>query len=155
MKLTKSQCIEIAQALYSINRHAKTALDKKPLYQAKKETLEKLIDSGYAKKIGLHFSENPSNSKQHSTTLVEFHGYLFHLPVTPEDKQLPHLGKLDFSYANPSTYMNLTTAKRIIAKYVHVYFQSSQTGKKPRFQSLTSTPSPSEYRRSQKNPYKK
>lgn len=155
MKLTDSQCSEIAQALYSINRHAKTALDKKPLYQLKKETLENLIRSGYAQKMGLHFSENPTKSKQHSTTLVEFNNYLFHLPVAPQDKNLPHLGKLDFSYTNPSTHMNLTSAKEIIAKHMNIRIPTVKTNVKPRFQSLTSTPSPSEYRRMQKNPYKK
>lgn len=155
MKLTTEQRKEIAQALYSINRHAKTALNKQPLYQLKKETLEKLIRFGYAKKIGLHFSENPQKSKQHSTTLVEVQDYLFHLPASPEDKELPHLGKLDFTYTNPSTPMNLTVAKEVLAKYLKLHMPAAEKREKPRYQSLQSTPSPSEYRRSQKNPHKK
>lgn len=155
MKLSDSQCKEIAQALYSINRHVKTALNKKPLYQLKKEALEKLIHFGYAKKIGLHFSENPKKSKQHSITLVEVQDYLFHLPVSPKDKELPHLGKLDFTYTNPSTHMNLTAAKEVIAKYMHLQVPITESKVKPRYQSLLSTPSPSEYRRLQRNPHKK
>ncbi|WP_342525969.1 YkyB family protein [Chryseomicrobium sp. FSL W7-1435] len=157
MTISKQKQTQLAQALYTVNRHVKTAQDKKPLYQLKKDTLIKLIELGYAKKTGLHFSENPTRSKQHSTTLVEFDSYLFHLPSSPEDKKLPHLGKLDFDYSNPASKMSLQHAKKELESFLGLQVVSPQVKKKtvPAFYtSLSTTPSPSEYRRAQKNPFK-
>lgn len=155
MKLTTYQQQKLASALYTINRHVKTASDKKPLYGLKKESLDQLIRLGYASKKGLHFSDNPKQSKQHSTTLVEFGEYLFHLPVAPEDKMLPHLGKLDYTYANPQAKMSLQMAKTELENFLQRK-KPTERPKQPitRYKPLASTPSPSEYRRSQKNPYK-
>ena len=61
----------LSQALFIVNRHAKTAPNPKFLYKLKHESLKKLIEEGKAKKVGLHFSENPRNSKQQSDVLVE------------------------------------------------------------------------------------
>ncbi len=47
----------IAIAIYTVNRHAKTAPNNKELYDLKKMALEKLLRSGDASKIGLHFVE--------------------------------------------------------------------------------------------------
>lgn len=119
MKLKANPSIEtLSQALYTINRHAKTAPDPTFLYLLKKRSLEKLIREGKAKKCGLHFSPNPKNSKQRSDLLITVGNYYFHMPPSKEDfKQLPHLGKLDENYRNPKTNMSLSTAKAILIEY--------------------------------------
>ncbi len=45
----------IGQALFIVNRHAKTAPDPTYLYKLKKETMKKLIREKKAHKIGLHY----------------------------------------------------------------------------------------------------
>src|SRR4051812_37806978 len=88
----------LSQALFIVNRHAKTAPNPKYLYKLKHEALKKLLEEGKAKKLGLHFSKNPRNSKQQSDVLVECGHYTFHIPPTKSDfAELPHLGKLDGS----------------------------------------------------------
>src|SRR5690625_1428292 len=103
---------DIAKALYTINRHAKTAPEPKHLYFLKKEAIDKLLATNKAKKIGLHFSNNPKKSNQHSTLLVKVDKYYFHIPPSKEDfTELKHLGKLDQNYRNPQTRMSLSQAK--------------------------------------------
>lgn len=110
---------EIAIAIYTVNRHAKTATDNKNLYQLKKASLEKLILAGNAKKIGLHFSKNTKYSKQHSTTLVQCKDFLFHtIPEKEDFKTLPHLGHQNHSSRNPQERMSLRTARNILNDYV-------------------------------------
>ncbi|WLV26001.1 YkyB family protein [Aciduricibacillus chroicocephali] len=110
---------ELAKALYTINRHAKTAPEPQHLYYLKKSAIEKLLKENKAKKIGLHFSENPKMSSQHSTLLIKVAQYYFHIPPTKEDfKKLKHLGEQDQNYRNPQTKMPLSEAKRIISKYI-------------------------------------
>ena len=76
---------EIAKALYTINRHAKTAPDPKHLYFIKKEAINRLLKEKHATKVGLHFSKQPKFSNQYSTLLVRVAGYYFHIPPTKED----------------------------------------------------------------------
>lgn len=110
---------QIAIAVYTVNRHAKTATDNKHLYELKKMTLDKLIHAGKAKKIGLHFSENTKFSQQHSTTLVQCRDFLFHTIPEKEDFQvLPHLGHQNLTSRNPQERMSLRTAKNILYNYV-------------------------------------
>ncbi|MBM7704682.1 YkyB family protein [Metabacillus iocasae] len=110
---------EIAQAIFTVNRHAKSAPDPKELYNLKKVALEQLILEGKAKKEGLHFSSNPGNSRQRSDVLVKVDNYYFHMPPKKEDfKLLPHLGHLNHSYRNPKTHMSLSQAKRVLTKYI-------------------------------------
>jgi hypothetical protein len=45
----------LSQALFIVNRHAKTAPNPKFLYKLKHESLKKLIEEGKAIKIGLNF----------------------------------------------------------------------------------------------------
>lgn len=111
----------LSQALFIVNRHAKTAPDPKFLYKLKHESLKKLIDEGKAKKIGLHFSQNPRNSKQQSDVLVECGHYTFHIPPTKTDfAELPHLGKLDGSVRNPKTSLSLSQAKTVLQTYTGI-----------------------------------
>lgn len=110
---------KIARAIYIVNRHAKTAPNPKFLYSLKKKALEKLLSEGKAKKIGLHYSNNPKYSQQQSDVLVYAGQYFFHMPPTKEDFQnLPHLGSLNETYRNPKVKMSLSKAKAILQQYV-------------------------------------
>ncbi|MFC3039910.1 YkyB family protein [Virgibacillus xinjiangensis] len=110
---------EIAKALYTINRHAKTAPEPKHLYHIKKEAISRLLKEKKAEKIGLHFSDHPKFSNQHSTLLVKVADYYFHIPPAKEDiKGLKHLGSLDQSYRNPPAKMSLSQAKKAIYQYI-------------------------------------
>lgn len=111
----------LSQAVYIVNRHAKTAINPKFLYKLKHEALKKLIVEGKAKKIGLHFSENPRNSQQQSDVLVECGRYTFHIPPTKADfADLPHLGKLDDQVRNPKAALSLTQAKGLLQSYTGI-----------------------------------
>lgn len=110
---------ELAQALYTINRHAKTAPEPKHLYFIKKEAIHKLLKENRATKVGLHFSDHPKFSNQHSTLLVKVDEFYFHVPPSKEDfKELKHLGSLDQNYRNPKSRMSLSQAKRIVYQYI-------------------------------------
>ncbi|TMN23429.1 YkyB family protein [Lentibacillus cibarius] len=110
---------ELARALFTINRHAKTAPEPKHLYYIKKESINLLLKEKRAEKIGLHFSNHPKFSNQHSTLLVKVGDYFFHIPPTKEDfKELKHLGELDKHYRNPPARMSLSQAKKIIYRHI-------------------------------------
>ena len=128
---------EIAQAIFTVNRHAKTAPDNQYLYALKKEALHKMILQKRARKVGLHFSKNPRKSQQQSSVLVQCGDYYFHLLPKKEDfKELDHLGELDSAYRNPSSRMNLRSAKTILAEY---------TGLEPKKNSGTPQKRPASY----------
>lgn len=117
--MTDEQVRQIAIAIYTVNRHAKTAPDNKHLYYLKKAAIDQLIQSGKAKKIGLHFSDNTKYSQQHSTTLVKCQDFLFHTLSEKEDfKTLPHLGQQNHTSRNPRERMNLRTARNILQNYI-------------------------------------
>ncbi|MBD7942906.1 MULTISPECIES: YkyB family protein [Psychrobacillus] len=110
---------QLATAIYTVNRHAKTALDNKPLYELKRLAIKKMIKEKRASKIGLHFVRNPKNSQQQSSVLVQCADYYFHiLPVKEDFKTLQHLGHLDDTYRNPIRKMNLKTAKQLLTDYI-------------------------------------
>ncbi|MCA1056621.1 hypothetical protein LCM10_16685 [Rossellomorea aquimaris] len=111
----------LSQAIFTVNRHAKTAGNPKYLYALKKQALMKMIREGKAKKVGLHFSKNPKFSQQQSDVLIDCGDYTFHIPPTKEDfKQLPHLGTLDQSLRNPRSKMSLQHAKGILESYTEM-----------------------------------
>ncbi|AQQ53866.1 YkyB family protein [Planococcus lenghuensis] len=113
---------EIAQAIFTVNRHAKTAPDNQYLYALKKEALQKMVLQNRARKIGLHFSKNPQKSQQQSSVLVQCGEYYFHLLPKKEDfKQLEHLGELNSSYRNPPSRMNLRSAKAILTEFTGLH----------------------------------
>lgn len=118
--MSDSQSVEnIAKAIFTVNRHAKTALKPQHLYLIKKKAIEKLLDEGKATKVGLHFSNNPKFSNQHSTLLIKVDNYYFHIPPKKDDfRNLEHLGSLNEHYRNPRTRMSLSYAKRIIYQYI-------------------------------------
>jgi hypothetical protein len=108
----------LSQAVFTVNRHAKTAINPKYLYSLKKHALQKMIKEGKAIKVGLHFSNNPRFSQQQSDVLVDCGNYTFHIPPAKSDfEKLPHLGSLDKSKRNPKCRMSLSEAKVILEKY--------------------------------------
>lgn len=110
----------IAKAIFIVNKHAKTAPEPQHLYEIKKRAINKLIKQKRCKKIGLHFSNHPKMSNQHSTMLVQVANYYFHiLPNKNDFKQFEHLGSLDDNYRNPPTKMALSEAKKIIYTYIN------------------------------------
>ncbi|WLR43186.1 YkyB family protein [Bacillus carboniphilus] len=118
-KRTNHSTDHIAEAIFTVNRHAKTAPDPKFLYLLKRKALIKLLKEGKASKKGLHYSNNPRFSQQSSDVLIEAGKYYFHMPPTKEDfKNLPHLGKLSSSYRNPKSSLSLSIAKEILQNYV-------------------------------------
>lgn len=111
----------IAKAIFVVNKHAKTAPSPKFLYLLKRRSLEKLIQNGQAKKIGLHFSRNPRNCQQISSVVVSCGDYLFHIPPMKQDfKDLPHLGNLNDHTRNPKTQLSLTLAKRLLMDFTGI-----------------------------------
>lgn len=111
----------LAKAIFTVNRHAKTALNPSFLYLLKKKAIEKLLEEGKAKKVGLHFSPNPKYSQQQSDVLVAVGEYYFHIPPTKEDfATLPHLGPLNGSYRNPMAKMPLSKAKALLQTYTGI-----------------------------------
>lgn len=108
----------LSQAIFIVNRHAKTAPNPKFLYKLKHDALQKLLKEGKAKKVGLHFSNNPKYSKQQSDVLVLCGEYSFHLPPSKQDfEHLPHLGKLDNNVRNPKAQLSLYEAKKLLSNY--------------------------------------
>lgn len=125
----------LSQAIFIVNRHAKTAPDPKFLYRLKHDALQKLLKEGKAKKIGLHFSNNPKFSQQQSDVLVQCGEYSFHLPPSKNDfKQLPHLGKLDENVRNPKAHISLSQAKRLLTAYTGLKPEQKENVHKRRYQ---------------------
>ncbi|AYC29072.1 YkyB family protein [Paenisporosarcina cavernae] len=132
---------DLATAIYTINRHAKTAPDNRYLYELKRLAVEKMIGTGRAKKMGMHFVKNPKLSRQQSAVLVKCGDYFFHLLPKKEDfQQLPHLGKLDDHYRNPKQHMSLSTAKKLLSTYTgyHNPISPKHTSSKKKPMSFTS-----------------
>lgn len=131
---------EIAKAIFTINRHAKTAPEPQHLYHIKKEAIKRLLKNNDAKKVGLHFSDHPKYSNQYSTLLVKVGDYFFHVPPNKQDfKELEHLGSLDQSYRNPPTKMGLSFAKKVIYRYID--WKSPKKKPAKRYSSSYYTPS--------------
>ncbi|MCT2534334.1 YkyB family protein [Aquibacillus koreensis] len=118
-----NQVNELAKALFIVNRHAKTAPNPRQLYALKKQTISKLLNQKKATKVGLHFSDHPKLSHQHSTLLIKVSDYYFHIPPSKEDfKTLKHLGNLDENYRNPKPKMSLTYAKKILSNFLGIKY---------------------------------
>lgn len=125
----------LSQAIFIVNRHAKTAPNPKFLYRLKHDALQKLLREGKAKKVGLHFSNNPKLSQQQSDVLVVCGKYSFHLPPSKSDfTQLPHLGKLQENVRNPKTYLSLSEAKKLLTSYTGLKEEEMNPPKKRRYE---------------------
>ncbi|WP_228460341.1 YkyB family protein [Cytobacillus dafuensis] len=123
----------LSQAIFTVNRHAKTAPNPKFLYKLKQDALQKLIKEGKAKKVGLHFSSNPKFSQQQSDVLVECGDYLFHLPPSKADfEKLPHLGRLNEHVRNPKASLSLNQAKKLLMFYTGLKENQEQPEHKKR-----------------------
>lgn len=132
MKDSDEEIKQIGQALFIVNRHAKTAPDPSHLYHLKKEAMKKLIKERKAKKVGLHYSNNPKQSRQHSILLVQIGDYYFHMPPGKEDmNSLPHLGHLDDSYCNQKPTLSLTKAKAILYQFLNWSIQQPKDKRRP------------------------
>lgn len=118
----------LSQAIFTVNRHAKTAPNPKFLYKLKHDALKKLLKEGKAKKVGLHFSNNPKYSQQQSDVLVVCGKYSFHLPPSKSDfTYLPHLGKLDKNVRNPKAHLSLYEAKKLLSLYTGLKEEKTQS----------------------------
>jgi hypothetical protein len=125
----------LSQAVFIVNRHAKTAPNPKFLYKLKHDALLLLLKEGKAKKVGLHFSNNPKFSQQQSDVLVICGKYSFHLPPSKSDfEELPHLGKLDQNVRNPKAYISLNEAKRLLSTYTGTKEDMDDHPKKKQYQ---------------------
>jgi hypothetical protein len=139
--ISDSDLEQIAQAIFTVNRHAKTAPEPQHLYFIKKEAINKLLREKRAEKIGLHFSERPKYSNQHSTLLIKVSDYYFHIPPSKEDfKELEHLGTPDNNYRNPSSKMSLSQAKRVLYPFID-YKPAHKPNRNKTYQSSYYTPS--------------
>ena len=113
------QVLELSQAIFIVNKHAKAAPQPRFLYELKQLAIQKMLKEGKAKKLGLHFSNNPRYAQQQSDVVIECGDYLFHVPPSKEDiKSLPHLGNRIADKRNPKTHMSLSKAKAIIYNYI-------------------------------------
>lgn len=119
-QLKKEETVrQLAIAIYTVNRHAKTATNNRELYTLKNKAIQRLLQSGDANKIGLHFVDNPQLSQQSSTVLVKCSDFLFHtLPEKDDFTSLPHLGAQDQTFRNPQERMNLKTAKELLIDFL-------------------------------------
>lgn len=116
----------IKHALYSVNRHAKTAIDKRELYDLKYNTLQKLIKSGHAKKMCLEYSTQPGKSQQSTVVLVkvgmktrEEPLYFHMLPEKDDFKSLKHTGTvINQGLYNPKSTMSLNSAKKLLLQFI-------------------------------------
>ncbi len=118
LKMKHYSITELSEALFTVNKHAKTAPSPKFLYTLKRVSIDKLLQEGKAEKKGLQFSANASHSQQVSTVLIACGDYLFHTTATKSDfASLSHLGHLSDTYRNPQTRMGLNMAKKILSDY--------------------------------------
>jgi hypothetical protein len=125
----------LSQAIFIVNRHAKTAPNPKFLYKLKHDALQKLLKEGKAKKVGLHFSNNPKFSQQQSDVLVVCGKYSFHLPPSKNDfSHLPHLGKLDNNVRNPRAHLSLNDAKKLLLFYTGLKEENNNPPRKKRYE---------------------
>jgi len=124
---------DIAQAIYIVNKHAKTALDSSYLYGLKSSAINKLLEEGAAKKVGLHFSPNPKLCKQRVDVIIEVENFIFHIPPSKSDRNnLPNLGDRDEEYRNPKSNFSIKKSKEILELYIN---------KKPTVSPKSKTPS--------------
>jgi hypothetical protein len=97
----------VHRALHVVNRHLKTAIDKRELYTLKKSVIEKLIREGKAYKIGIH----------RGNVAVKCGEFLFHQKPTRFDLHtLPKLPRV--SVKNPYVDMPIYKAKMELYIYL-------------------------------------
>ncbi|WP_438312824.1 YkyB family protein [Sporosarcina sp. FA9] len=118
--------LNIAEALYTINKSAKISRDTKTesyskgehsvvkrsktrqekLYQLKDSVIRKLLNEDKAKVSGFHKQKSQWNEKYHYLILIEFEGFSFHLPATEVDN-LKELGEIQIISAEKTRSVNI------------------------------------------------
>ncbi|UAK17539.1 YkyB family protein [Sporolactobacillus terrae] len=109
---------KIAEAIYVVNCHAKTATQPQQLYTLKRVALNKLIREGSAQVIGLHRYSSKPRSRPPHCVLIRCNNYYFHkIPSRHELHHLkPIIGTPD--HRNPKVRLSLSKAKIIISNYI-------------------------------------
>ncbi|MCC3359456.1 YkyB family protein [Bacillus sp. REN16] len=117
----------VAQAIHTINRHAKVSIDpSEGLYQIKKSALELLIKTGHAKKIGLDIYTNPRTGEKQTLSSVRVGDYYFHtLPTEADFDKLSYI-KRGEKHHNRRSHMDLSLASYIIRTYLKNRSSSTQ-----------------------------
>ncbi|MFN7249910.1 MAG: YkyB family protein [Anaerobacillus sp.] len=120
--ITKIPISRIAKALYVINLKTKVDKHAAHFYSLKKEVLEKLVEEGSARKVGLQFYSYTKRHDAALTVLIQIDAddktYFFHALPTPDDiRSLPNLGESQTDFRNPSSSMRLEHAKYILCKF--------------------------------------
>lgn len=112
------QIQKIAQAIYIVNCHAKTATHPAKLYQLKHVVLMRLLCEDKARAIGLHRYSSRPTPRPRYFVLVKCVNYYFH--IMPERRDFDVLGVVegDPAYRNTKARMSLKTAKGIIRSYL-------------------------------------
>ncbi|MBU9713029.1 YkyB family protein [Evansella tamaricis] len=122
--ISSTDLTSIQVALYTINRHAKTALDSSELYYLKRKSLKKLETQNLAEKVCREYSTNPSKGLQSSVVLVKVgtpeseYQFYFHTIAEKGDSQLKHTGKINNDLKNPRIHMRLDAAKTILYNFL-------------------------------------
>ena len=118
---------EIAQAIYVVNRRAKTVPDASMLYALKHDAIKKLVAEQRATRLCVHRFKRVQQF--HSIrnlkidintifTLVSCGEYIFHYPANHQDiKDLLFQQKID-GIRNPRSEMSYSSAKRILFEYL-------------------------------------
>ncbi|WP_088809488.1 MULTISPECIES: YkyB family protein [Listeria] len=116
-----NQTKQIAEAIFIVNRHSKVATNPAYLYKLKQAAITKLLSDGHAEKVGLQYSKNPKNCRQHSLVLVKCGDFLFHIPPTKNDlKELHHLGEQVRLQYKTKTSLSLKRAKYCLEAYTNI-----------------------------------
>lgn len=118
--------LNIAEALYTINKSAKVSRDTKAenyaegnhsvvqqskarqvkLYKMKDAVINKLLIEGKANTLGFHKQKSQWGEGYHYLILIEFEGFTFHLPTT-EVNTLKELGEIEIIQAKKTRSVNI------------------------------------------------
>lgn len=119
---------EIAQAIYVVNRRAKTVPDASMLYTLKHDAIKKLVTEKRATRLCVHrfkrvrqFHSIRDVKVDINTvfTLVSCGEYIFHYPAERQDiKDLLFQQKI-IGIRNPRSEMSYASAKRLLFEYLN------------------------------------
>jgi hypothetical protein len=108
----------IAEAIYVINRHAKTTTDTERFYKLKRAALLKLLRENSAYVVGLQYHASRLSTTPRKYVLICCHNYFFHLVPTEYDlSSLPNVVRNNYQ-RNRRVEISLETAIQIISSYL-------------------------------------
>lgn len=110
---------KIAEAIYVVNCHAKTATHPKELYYLKKAALLKLLHEDHAEIMSLYRYSSQPVHRERCYILVRCANYYFHILPTTEDFDMLSIIDGSPEYRNPKARISLKAAKVIIRSYLH------------------------------------